>query len=83
MADLDMGGTCTDSIWDGPAWTPIGGQYCIDFGNLDTILNTSLMVPLMVKGILLKMFIAIVIPVLVLIIDCAHLWRYCRQAWLP
>ena len=41
MADLDMGGTCTDGIWDGPAWTPIGGQYCIDFGNLDTILNTS------------------------------------------
>lgn len=42
-ADLDMGGVwdSTTGIWEGPNYTPIGGQWCIDVDDAATCLNTS------------------------------------------
>ncbi len=42
-ADLNMGGVYDDSTdtWSGPNWTPVGGQYCTDVNDPDTLLSTT------------------------------------------
>lgn len=45
-ADVDMGGTYTDDKYDGTKWSgpnymPIGGQYCMDNTNENTLLNST------------------------------------------